>query len=173
MAPSHKVLPTYVCFNQYTDIKSEDDGLSWIKLDAPPVIPSPPEGFNVTGWRDPFVFQSPQLDSILAPNDNLTTESPWYITISGGIREVGPRIFLYRQAADDFTAWDFLGPVASEGYNTTWSEDGWSGRDGVNYEVNNFLHLGDDGDDPRRGKTFLIAGTEGGRTSEFGDGSNG
>ena len=120
---------------------SEDNGATWIKPDIDPVIPGPPEGFNVTGFRDPWVFQAPQFSKLL--ND---TPETWYLSVSSGIKEVGPRLLLYRQNSSDFTSWEFLGPSVSTPVNTTFSTGNFSGNDGSNYETSNTLFLDEDGE---------------------------
>ncbi|KAG9601740.1 Arabinanase/levansucrase/invertase, partial [Aureobasidium melanogenum] len=137
---------------------SEDNGATWIKPDIDAVIPSPPEGFNVTGFRDPWVFQSPQFSKLL--ND---TPDTWYLSVSSGIRQVGPRLLLYRQNASDFTSWEFLGPSVSTPVNTTFSAGNFSGNDGSNYETSNTLFLDEEGENLENGVNFVTMGAESGR----------
>ncbi|KAI5198737.1 glycoside hydrolase family 32 protein [Aureobasidium subglaciale EXF-2481] len=137
---------------------SEDNGATWIKPDIEPVIPGPPEGFNVTGFRDPWVFQAPQFAKLL--ND---TPETWYLTVSSGIRQVGPRLLLYRQNDTDFTSWEFLGPSVSTPVNTTFSTGNFSGNDGSNYETSNTLFLDEDGENLEDGVNFVTMGAESGR----------
>ena len=74
------------------------DGSSVTKLHQGPVIPGPPYvPVNVTGFRDPYVFQSPELDQALNSGDGT-----WYVIISGGIHGVGPGLFLYKQLNPEF-----------------------------------------------------------------------
>jgi beta-fructofuranosidase len=139
---------------------SEDNGATWIKPDIDPVIPGPPEGFNVTGFRDPWVFQAPQFSRLL--ND---TPETWYLSVSSGIKEVGPRLLLYRQNSSDFTSWEFLGPSVSTPVNTTFSTGNFSGNDGSNYETSNTLFLDEDGQNLENGVNFVTMGAESGRKS--------
>jgi beta-fructofuranosidase len=139
---------------------SEDNGATWIKPDINPVIPGPPEGFNVTGFRDPWVFQAPQFSRLL--ND---TPETWYLSVSSGIKEVGPRLLLYRQNSSDFTSWEFLGPSVSTPVNTTFSTGNFSGNDGSNYETSNTLFLDEDGENLENGVNFVTMGAESGRKS--------
>jgi beta-fructofuranosidase len=137
---------------------SEDNGATWIKPDIDPVIPGPPEGFNVTGFRDPWVFQAPQFSRLL--ND---TPGTWYLSVSGGIKQVGPRLLLYRQNSSDFTSWEFLGPSVSTPVNTTFSTGNFSGNDGSNYETSNTLFLDEEGENLENGVNFVTMGAESGR----------
>ncbi|THW80295.1 Arabinanase/levansucrase/invertase [Aureobasidium pullulans] len=137
---------------------SEDNGATWIKPDIEPVIPGPPEGFNVTGFRDPWVFQAPQFAKLL--ND---TPETWYLSVSSGIRQVGPRLLLYRQNTSDFTSWEFLGPSVSAPVNTTFSAGNFSGNDGSNYETSNTLFLDENGENLEDGVNFVTMGAESGR----------
>lgn len=136
---------------------SEDNGATWIKPDIEPVL-SRPEGFNVTGFRDPWVFQAPQIAKLL--NDSADT---WYLSVSSGIRQVGPRLLLYRNNASDFTSWEFLGPSVTAAVNTTFSAGNFSGNDGSNYETSNTLFLDEYGENLENGTAFVTMGAESGR----------
>lgn len=137
---------------------SKDNGATWIKPKIGPVISGPPEGFNVTGFRDPWVFQAPQIAKLL--ND---TPETWYLSVSSGIRQVGPRLLLYRQNVSDFTSWEFLGPSVSTTVNTTFSTGNFSGNDGSNYETSNHLFLDGNGENLEDGVAFVTMGAESGR----------
>ncbi|OZJ06022.1 hypothetical protein BZG36_01108 [Bifiguratus adelaidae] len=110
---------------------SEDGGMTWQKYASNPVIPMPPE-YNVTGWRDPFVFRSSEL----AKDLGLNAES-YFATVSSGIHQVGPRLWLYHSV--NMLNWTFMGPLFAAPQNTTWSP--WSGRFGFNWEVANYFTL--------------------------------
>ncbi|KAG8975448.1 hypothetical protein FRC05_005778 [Tulasnella sp. 425] len=166
---------------------TEDGGVTWHKLETNPVIGGPPEGMNITAWRDPWLFQSPTLERLTAsnqgtptppttfngtaPNTTSTTTStasnqhikdPWFATVSGGEKGVGPHLLLYRQASEDFTKWVYLGQIFQHQGNYSWSE--WSGNWGFNFEVSTVLRLGTEGDQPGTGgRDFICMGTEGGR----------
>lgn len=144
---------------------TEDGGVTWHKLETNPVIGGPPEGMNITAWRDPvsqtpnsqapndrelnpslqWLFQSPTLERLTASNQgtptppttfngtapNTTTTSttsnqhikdPWFATVSGGEKGVGPHLLLYRQASEDFTRWVYLGQIFQHQGNYSWSE---------------------------------------------------
>jgi beta-fructofuranosidase len=82
-----------------------DGGSNFTKLQHGPVIPGAPFAVNVTGFRDPYVFQSPQVDRLLAKQNGT-----WYTIISGGVHGEGPSIFLYAQYErdPDFQTWEYL-----------------------------------------------------------------
>ncbi|KAF2641042.1 Arabinanase/levansucrase/invertase [Massarina eburnea CBS 473.64] len=133
-----------------------DGGRNFSKLEHGPVIPSPPFALNITGFRDPFVFQSPIFDNILH-----TSNGTWYVAISGGIHSEGPSVFLYSQYEQDpnFETWEYLGQWWHEDANSTWTEEGWAGRWGFNFEVANLFALDGEGYNPH-GEIFTTIGAE-------------
>ncbi|KAF2690306.1 glycoside hydrolase family 32 protein [Lentithecium fluviatile CBS 122367] len=133
-----------------------DGGRNFTKLAHGPVIPSPPFAVNVTGFRDPFVFQNAQFDHMLD-----RSEGAWYTMISGGVHDQGPSFFLYRQynRDPDFQNWEYLGQWWHEEANSTWTEGGWAGRWGFNFEVGNLFALDRDGYNPE-GELFATLGGE-------------
>jgi beta-fructofuranosidase len=133
-----------------------DGGKNFTKLNHGPVIPSPPFALNVTGFRDPFVFQSPLFDDILE-----SRKDTWYTIISGGVHGAGPSIFLYRQYEQDplFQTWEYLGQWWHEEANSTWTDNGWAGRWGFNFEVGNIFMLDEQGYNPQ-GEIFATIGGE-------------
>jgi beta-fructofuranosidase len=136
---------------------ARDGGSNFTKLEHGPVIPSPPFAYNVTGFRDPFVFQSPQVDSLLKKANGTT-----YTIISGGTHGEGPSLFLYAHfgnESDNFQTWEYIGEWWHEEANTTWSEAGWAGRWGYNFEVGNFFALDKNGYNPN-GEIFATVGAE-------------
>ncbi|KAG8959882.1 hypothetical protein FRC00_001162 [Tulasnella sp. 408] len=165
---------------------TEDGGVTWHKLKTNPVIGGPPEGMNITAFRDPWLFQSPTLERLTASNPGTPTppttfngtvanttrhsstssnkkiKDPWFATVSGGEKGAGPHLLLYRQASEDFTKWVYLGQIFKHTGNFSWSE--WSGNWGWNFEVSTVLRLGTEGDQPGPGgRDFICMGTEGGR----------
>lgn len=52
---------------------SNDSGVTFNKLEQGPVLASAPFGVDPIGWRDPFMFQNPQFDSLLNSTDGV-----WY-----------------------------------------------------------------------------------------------
>lgn len=76
------------------------------KSSKAPSIPGAPFGVNVTGFRDPYVFQSPQFDRMLG-----SAQESWHTLVSGGEHGVGPATFIYRQYDADFRDWEYLGKL--------------------------------------------------------------
>ena len=134
---------------------SYDGGHNFTKLDQGPVIPNPPFAVNVTAFRDPYVFQNSALDASIN-----STKGTWYTAISGGVHEVGPCQFLYRQHDSDFQYWEYLGQWWSEPVNSTWGNGDWAGGWGFNFEVGNVVTLDKDGYS-ETGEVFITLGTEG------------
>jgi len=152
-----------------------DGGETWIKFRmgagnyTNPVIYQWPMQ-NLTGFRDPYVFESPYLTRTLG-NSTKGASGDWWLTISGGQRvdanpDGGPILFLYRQTSSgDFFSWTYLGPLVSERAKTSYSE--WSGNWGNNFETCAVTRLnttgrggGEDG-----GYNVVFFGTENGRDS--------
>ncbi|KAF2251827.1 glycoside hydrolase family 32 protein [Trematosphaeria pertusa] len=133
-----------------------DGGRNFSKLEHGPVIPAPPFALNVTGFRDPYVFQNPQFDRILG-----SSNGTWYTTISGGVHDQGPSLFLYRQYEKDpdFQTWEYLGQWWHEQANTTWMGEDWAGRWGFNFEVGNLFTLDQAGYNSE-GEIFVTMGAE-------------
>lgn len=99
--------------------------------------------YVAAGFRDPFVFESPKLVRVLAnttssanpttaaaaANSTTTTNSTssnLFATVSGGVRGIGSKLLLYRQATvGDFLDWQYVGPIFETALNQSWSI--WSG----------------------------------------------
>ncbi|KAI0028930.1 glycosyl hydrolase [Vararia minispora EC-137] len=159
-------------------------GSSWIKLPFgsqgnPIICTSLPSWTNIykwpkqnlTGFRDPYIFQSPILSKVLDKSSAGAT-GPNFLTISGGVRldadpQGGPMIFLYRQTdAFDLRGWTYLGPLVSEPALSSFSK--WSGNFGINFETVAVTRLNEEGeafDDGSDESALDVAfmGTEGGR----------
>lgn len=133
---------------------STDGGHNFTKLEQGPVIPSPPFAVNVTGFRDPFVFQNSKLDTYLK-----SAPGTWYTVISGGVHGEGPSQFLYRQHDPDFQYWEDLGQWWHEPANSTWGNGDWAGRWGFNFEVGNIFSLDEHGYNAN-GDIFTTLGAE-------------
>ncbi|KAH8897614.1 Arabinanase/levansucrase/invertase [Thozetella sp. PMI_491] len=133
---------------------SSNGGRNFTKLQQGPSIPGPPFPLNVTGFRDPFVFQNPTLDRQLNSKNGT-----WYTVISGGIHSEGPSQFLYRQYDPEFRDWEYLGQWWHEPANSTWGEGKWAGRWGYNFEVGNIFSLRSSGYEPE-GEIFATLGAE-------------
>jgi beta-fructofuranosidase len=105
-----------------------DEGRSWIKLAANfnPVISQWPE-HNLTGFRDPYVFTSPRLARILGNSSS----DQLFMTISGGVHDQGPELYLYRQRElGNVVDWEYLQPVFAQEPTSSWSR--YSGSFGIN-----------------------------------------
>ncbi|KAG8976125.1 hypothetical protein FRB90_009304, partial [Tulasnella sp. 427] len=116
----------------------------------------PPTTFNGTAANTTSAAASS------SSSNNTKVKDPWFATVSGGEKGVGPHLLLYRQTSEDFTKWVYLGQVFQHALNYSWSE--WSGNWGFNFEVSTVLRLGTEGDQPGEGgRDFICMGTEGGR----------
>ncbi|CAF4957693.1 unnamed protein product [Rotaria socialis] len=103
------------------------------------------------------------MDIVLYGSD----QGHYYMTISSGIRDVGPRLLIYQASANDLTNWTYLGPLISVSGNYTLNEQ-WSGSLGYNFEVSNVFSLVEkaiDGGDNQTVHIFATLGTEGGNTT--------
>ena len=87
--------------SQCLAIATDDTLTTWKKLPAP-VIPAPPAGTKVTGFRDP----SPWKDG-----------GQWYTVVASGIAKKGGMVLLYR--SPDLRTWEYLHPLI---------EGTWSGK---------------------------------------------
>ncbi|TPX49102.1 hypothetical protein SeMB42_g02743 [Synchytrium endobioticum] len=146
---------------------STDKGMTWTKYGV--VLPLPPtEYMNITSWRDPQVFQSTKLQTLL----NYPKETH-FMVVSGNDREYGPMMFLY--SSTNLTSWSplsipfFDGPliktpvVADDGtvqtlYEAVATDIGTSL--GFNFESGSYFELTDNSG---RVYSFLTLGAEGGR----------
>lgn len=75
--------------------KAEDDGLLHWKKQAEPVLPTPPQGIKVTGFRDPCVWRE---------------HDGWYMGVGCGERGVGGFVLLYHSR--DGHQWQYLHKLA-------------------------------------------------------------
>ena len=101
-----------------------DDSLDrWSKLPRP-VIPQPPAGMHVTGFRDPAPWRE---------------KDGWYMLVASGQRGVGGNVLLYRSR--DLRSWDYVKifaegkPVTSAGHDPVDTGEMW--------ECPDFFPLGD------------------------------
>jgi beta-fructofuranosidase len=150
---------------------SEDGGETWD--DAGTVLPGPPDGWNVTGWRDPSFFPSELLDNLTNSD-----EPRYYMVLGSGLESgsvpaqlpgaerpgfLGPRIPLYAAPANNLTDWTFLGALWEPAANESLGEPDVTGSYGYNFEVSSFFAL----DVPSTGEKawFIGAGAEGGNTT--------
>ncbi|UJR29490.1 hypothetical protein I4U23_010702 [Adineta vaga] len=143
---------------------SYDDGITFEHYGNNPIIISPPDGWNITGWRDPKFEKWKEMDLFLYGSN----QNNYYMTISSGIRGIGPRLLLYQSSSsNNLTHWKYLGPILSVPGNYTLNKE-WSGSLGYNFEVSNSFSLREkieDGGDNQTIHIFTSIGTEGGNTS--------
>ena len=79
---------------------SDDPQLvKWTRLPKP-VVPLPPPGMKITGFRDPSAWK--QGDT-------------YYMTVGSGVAKVGGCVLLYRSA--DLRNWEYLHPLTSGAWN--------------------------------------------------------
>ena len=96
---------------------STDDNLeTWTKHPANPVIPYPPEGLDITAFRDPHLWRE---------------DDGWRMLVGSGIRGSGGTALLYR--SKDFVEWEYVGQLLTDPTGDT----GWA------WEVPDFFPLGD------------------------------
>jgi beta-fructofuranosidase len=74
---------------------AEDDSLLYWRKQPQPVIPAPPAGMKVVGFRDPSPWRAGDY---------------WYLIVASGERGAGGRVLLYRST--DFRHWEYLHPMA-------------------------------------------------------------
>ncbi|PNH45698.1 hypothetical protein VD0004_g2232 [Verticillium dahliae] len=149
---------------------SSDGGLTWEEVGT--VLDGPPDGWNVTGWRDPSFFPSTLLDELLSVD-----EPHYYMVLGSGLKGgdvpfplpgaerpgfLGPRIPLYAAPASNLEAWEFLGALWEPAANSSLGVPDVTGSYGYNFEVSSLFEL----DTPSGGKAwFFGAGAEGGNTT--------
>jgi len=71
--------------------RSEDGLMTWRKFTGNPVIATPPQGMETTGFRDPCVWRE---------------ADEWLLAIGSGIKGQGGMVLLYR--SKDLIQWDYL-----------------------------------------------------------------
>lgn len=102
---------------------AEDDELLHWRKQPQPVIPAPPSGMRVTGFRDPSPWQE------VGPSQG--KHDDWYMVVGSGEPGVGGRVLLYKAVKQGAEAgpiaalshWKYLHPLA---------EGKWSGNTGSN-----------------------------------------
>ncbi len=95
---------------------STDNLQTWQKHPANPVIPAIPEGLDLIGFRDPFLWKE--------------NDGRWYMLLGSGIKGIGGVALLYR--SPDMINWEYLNPLYI----------GNPAQSGINWECPNFLDLG-------------------------------
>jgi beta-fructofuranosidase len=151
--PIHHTLPYKHGCESLSLATSTDNGQTWVKHPSNPILPSPPSGIEVTGWRDPYVSKWDSLSHLMKKDKNSL-----YGIISGGIIDKTPTTFIYSIDLSDITKWTYIGPLVDLELNMRPSR--WSGDLGRNWEVTNFMTLSDTRD-PSVTRELLIMGSEG------------
>ena len=95
---------------------SHDNLQTWQKHPANPVIPAIPDGMDLIGFRDPFLWQE--------------DDGCWYMLLGSGIKGQGGVALLYR--SPNMINWEYLNPLYI----------GDPAESGINWECPNFLDLG-------------------------------
>ncbi|KAH9427841.1 hypothetical protein MCOR02_011340 [Pyricularia oryzae] len=150
---------------------SKDAGLTWQEQGI--AIPGPPEGWNVTGFRDPSFFPNPDLDAM-----RNVSEPHYYAVLGSGLKGpdvpaelpgaarpgyIGPRMPLYTAPASNLTDWKFLGALWEPAANSSLGNPDVTGSFGYNFEVSGLFELKANGSDD--GAFFVTTGAEGGNTT--------
>lgn len=79
---------------------SDDPNLiHWTKV-SKPIVPLPPEGIAITGFRDPSAWRQ---------------DDTYYMTVGSGVTRVGGCVLLYR--SKDLNTWEYLHPLISGTWN--------------------------------------------------------
>ena len=79
---------------------SDDPNLiRWTKVPKP-IVPLPPEGMAITGFRDPSAWRQ---------------DDTYYMTVGSGVARVGGCVLLYR--SKDLNTWEYLHPLTSGTWN--------------------------------------------------------
>lgn len=150
--PIHYTLPYFTGCESLSIATSKDGGETWERHSCNPFVSKPPQHLAVTGWRDPCLTNWARRPS----NDSEAPESDFCGFVSGGIVGHTPTVFVYAVNPKDLGQWQYLGLLADVGLNFNPSR--WSGDFGVNWEVANFMTLGNHSGETR---DFVITGAEG------------
>jgi len=96
---------------------SPDNLVTWQKYDGNPIIPAPPEGLEVTGFRDHSIWRA--------------ADGLWYQIIGTGFKQGGGAALLYRST--NLRQWEYLHPLYSGDFDKV----------GIVWECPDFMALGD------------------------------
>jgi beta-fructofuranosidase len=136
-SPIHWTLPYQKGSELVRIAISNDQGRTWQRHHSQALVPGPPEGLDVTGWRDPFIGPWESVDKCLGRR----TGDHMYGILAGGVRHSSPAVFLYSIDAHDLTQWSFLCTPIAPGINFAPSPG--LPDFGTNWEVTNFMTLQD------------------------------
>jgi len=73
-----------------------------VKYAKNPIIPAPPPGLELAGFRDPYVWHE---------------ENHWWMAVGSGIEEYGGTILLYHSS--NLTQWEYVGQLYNRSLNET------------------------------------------------------
>ena len=95
-AVDHNGTPTLIYTGVFPEaqcmaIASDDDLVAWRKR-TQPIIPTPPQGMQVEGFRDPYVWQE---------------AGEWRMIVGSGLTDVGGAVLIYR--SKNLTDWRYMG----------------------------------------------------------------
>ncbi|EWZ79654.1 hypothetical protein FOCG_15298 [Fusarium oxysporum f. sp. radicis-lycopersici 26381] len=154
--PIHHTIPYNWGSEAICIATSNDAGRTWQRGHAPTILKGPPRHLQVTGWRDPYVAKWPTLSRVLGDR----SDQALFGIVSGGIRGIGPAIFLYSLEQYDLAAWNFLSVLTIATTSQREHLSQWEPDYGANWEVVNFLSLPDP-DDQAISHDVLMIGVEG------------
>ena len=130
---------------------SVDGGQTWTKSPNNPILQGEPEDLVVTGFRDPYVSEWPELDAVRGKKQTCL-----YGLVAGGIKDVGPTLFFYEIDSMNHESWNYLGTLIDvperHQVGSKWGADFC-----MNFECTNFMTLRSEA----LARHFLIIGTEG------------
>ena len=164
--PLHWTLPYFSGAETQNMLMSRDGGVTWRKYARNPLIPRPPSLWNVTGFRDPYVFQDPYIDDLLRHEYGCAIAQPcYYMLLGSGMKDYGGAVPMY--ISIDMIDWTPL-PLPLFMHSSQSSTDNWILPDGYhhfslgyNYEVPNLLPLATTHTAQHQQLYALVFGTEG------------
>ncbi|KAL4867313.1 hypothetical protein BDV12DRAFT_171686 [Aspergillus spectabilis] len=167
--PIHYTLPYSNGCETLSIALSHDVGRTWERHAQNPILPGPPDGLQVYGWRDPYIFSWPSAPENVrsathAGKTEEREEDVLYGLISGGLVNHTPTVFVYAINRKALAEWKYIGILLDVGLNFSPSQ--WSGDLGVNWEVSNLFTLTNTEGTSR---DFLIMGVEGCIPSDIND----
>jgi beta-fructofuranosidase len=102
-------------------VSRDDDLIAWERHSGNPIIPDPPPGLEIVGFRDHAVWREGDT---------------WYQIVGSGIRDRGGAVLLFRST--DLLAWEYLHPLYADDQNRL--APIWTG---IMWECPDFFALGD------------------------------
>ncbi|KDN43548.1 glycoside hydrolase family 32 protein [Tilletiaria anomala UBC 951] len=140
--PIHYTLPYTRGCEKVVLATSSDGGRTWQRYNGGRPVQgaeAPPEGLDVTGWRDPYVAEWEDMRAILASSLPSTGgDNQLFGILAGGIRGITPTVFLY-SLSEGLTRWTYRGTLLRPGLHARLGTR--TGDLGINFEVCNFASL--------------------------------